>query len=63
VTGSLNASLAQWLIGSGRFLPPYLASQGKSMGHAGEIHVSIDETNQVWIGGEVTVCIQGTVEI
>jgi predicted PhzF superfamily epimerase YddE/YHI9 len=63
VTGSLNASLAQWLIGAGRFVPPYLASQGKSMGHAGEIHVSIDETNQVWIGGEVTACIQGTVEI
>jgi predicted PhzF superfamily epimerase YddE/YHI9 len=63
VTGSLNASLAQWLIGSGRFVPPYLASQGKSMGHAGEIHVLIDETNQVWIGGEVTVCIQGMVEI
>ena len=63
VTGSLNASLAQWLIGTGRFVPPYMASQGKSMGHAGEIHVSIDETNQVWIGGEVTACIQGTVEI
>jgi predicted PhzF superfamily epimerase YddE/YHI9 len=55
--------LAQWLIGAGRYVPPYLASQGKSMGHAGEIHVSIDETNQVWIGGEVTACIQGMVEI
>ena len=63
VTGSLNASLAQWLIGAGRFVPPYMASQGKSMGHAGEIHVSMDELKQVWIGGEVTACIQGTVEI
>jgi predicted PhzF superfamily epimerase YddE/YHI9 len=55
--------LAQWLIGAGRFVPPYMASQGKSMGHAGEIHVSMDELKQVWIGGSVTACIQGTVEI
>jgi hypothetical protein len=27
------------------------------------VHVSMDEKNQVWIGGEVTACIQGTVEI
>jgi PhzF family phenazine biosynthesis protein len=63
VTGSLNASMAQWLIGAGRFVPPYLVSQGQVMGHAGEVHVSMDETNQVWIGGEVTACIQGMVEI
>jgi PhzF family phenazine biosynthesis protein len=63
VTGSLNASLAQWLIGEGRFTPPYLASQGLAMGHAGEIQVSKDESKQVWIGGAVTACIQGFVEI
>jgi len=63
VTGSLHASMAQWLIGAGRFVPPYLASQGIAMGHAGEVHVSLDESKQVWIGGEVTACIQGTVEI
>jgi PhzF family phenazine biosynthesis protein len=63
VTGSLHASMAQWLIGAGRFVPPYLASQGQAMGHAGEIRVSIDESKQVWIGGEVTACIQGSVEI
>ena len=63
VTGSLNASLAQWLIGEGRFVPPYLASQGLAMGHAGEVQVSMDESKQVWIGGVVTACIQGTVEM
>ena len=63
VTGSLNASLAQWLIGEGRFMPPYLASQGLAMGHAGEVQVSMDESKQVWIGGAVTACIQGTVEM
>jgi len=40
-----------------------LASQGIAMGHAGEVHISQDESKQVWIGGEVTACIQGTVEI
>jgi predicted PhzF superfamily epimerase YddE/YHI9 len=55
--------LAQWLIGEGRFTPPYLASQGLAMGHAGEIQVSMDEWKQVWIGGAVTACIQGFVEI
>jgi predicted PhzF superfamily epimerase YddE/YHI9 len=63
VTGSFHASIAQWLIGAGRFFPPYLASQGIAIGHAGEVHVSMDESKQVWIGGEVTACIQGMVEI
>ena len=63
VTGSLNASLAQWLIGTGRFTAPYLASQGKVIGHAGVVHVSMDESNGVWIGGNVATCITGNVEI
>ena len=63
VTGSLHASTAQWLISAGRFVPPYLASQGKAIGHAGEVQVSMDESKQVWIGGVVTACIGGTVEI
>lgn len=50
-------------MGAGRFIPPYLASQGIAMGHAGEINVSPDKSKQVWIGGEVTACIGGTVEI
>ena len=71
VTGSLNASLAQWLIASGRFTAPYRASQGAAIGHAGVIHVSIDatgdqagnEAGKVWIGGAVTTCIAGSVDL
>jgi len=44
-------------------MPPYLASQGLVIGHAGEVQVSMDESEQVWIGGAVTACIQGTVEM
>jgi len=63
VTGSLNASLAQWLIATGRFTAPYLVSQGTALGRAGVVRVSSDETGDVWIGGDVTICITGTVEI
>jgi PhzF family phenazine biosynthesis protein len=63
VTGSLHASLAQWLIGESRFAPPYLASQGRAMGHAGEVQISMDGSKQIWIGGAVNACIRGSVEI
>lgn len=63
VTGSLNASAAQWLIGSGRFTPPYVASQGTAIGRAGRVYVSADSDGQVWIGGDVVTCVTGTVEL
>lgn len=63
VTGSLNAALAQWLIGAGRCAAPYLASQGTAVGRAGVVHVTTDESNNVWIGGNVVTCISGNVEI
>jgi PhzF family phenazine biosynthesis protein len=63
VTGSLNASAAQWLIGSGRFTAPYVTSQGTALGRAGKIYVSADESGQIWIGGDVTTCVAGFVEL
>lgn len=63
VTGSLNASLAQWLIGSGRVIPPYRASQGRAIGRAGVVRVSTDESDRIWIGGDVVTCVSGTVDL
>jgi PhzF family phenazine biosynthesis protein len=63
VTGSLNASLAQWLISSGRFNPPYLVSQGTAIGYAGVVKVDVDDSQVVWIGGNVATCISGEVDI
>jgi len=60
VTGSLNASLAQWLIGSGTAPPSYIASQGTVLRRAGRVHVERDGP-EIWIGGAVTTCIAGTV--
>jgi PhzF family phenazine biosynthesis protein len=63
VTGSLNASVAQWLIGSGRATAPYVASQGTALGRAGRVHVSQDADGAIWVGGGTVTCIDGAVEL
>jgi PhzF family phenazine biosynthesis protein len=63
VTGSLNASLAQWLFAAGRAEGAYVAAQGTRLGRAGRVYVSRDEAGQVWIGGETRILIDGSVEI
>jgi PhzF family phenazine biosynthesis protein len=63
VTGSLHASVAQWMIASGRVQPPYEAAQGTCLGRAGRVAISVDEHHQVWVGGHVTTCITGTVDL
>lgn len=58
VTGSLNASLAQWLIGAGVAPARYVAAQGSRLGRAGRVHIAqID--GQVWVGGHSVSCIRG----
>jgi PhzF family phenazine biosynthesis protein len=59
VTGSLNAGLAQWLIGAGLAPPRYVASQGTAMGRAGRVHVARDENGATWVGGACTTRIEG----
>jgi len=63
VTGSLNASVAQWLIGAGLVTAPYVAAQGIAMQRAGRVHISTDELGSVWVGGNVISCVAGTVDI
>ncbi len=63
VTGSLNASLAQWLIAEGHAPDQYVASQGLCLGRAGQVHVSRDASGQVWVGGESVTCIDGSVAL
>jgi PhzF family phenazine biosynthesis protein len=62
VTGSLNASVAQWLIGAGLAPPSYVASQGTVLGRAGRVFVE-RHGSEIWIGGAVTTCIAGTVTL
>ncbi|RZI78545.1 MAG: PhzF family phenazine biosynthesis protein [Variovorax sp.] len=63
VTGSLNASLAQWLIADGHLPERYLAGQGQCLGRDGRLGVERDAAGQVWIGGDTITCIEGTVAL
>jgi PhzF family phenazine biosynthesis protein len=62
VTGSLNAGLAQWLIGTGVAPSTYVVSQGTAMGRMGRVHVERDGP-ETWIGGAVTTCITGALSL
>jgi len=59
VTGSLNASVAQWLLGSGRASAPYVASQGTRLGRQGRIEVEQDVSSDIWIGGSTRTLFVG----
>ncbi|UUW88571.1 PhzF family phenazine biosynthesis protein [Pimelobacter simplex] len=63
VTGSLNASLAQWLTTSGVLPPSYVAAQGTAIGRRGRIHVDTDADGTIWVGGDTLSTIQGTVAL
>ncbi len=60
VTGSLNASLAEWLIAEGLAPHHYQVAQGECLGRAGRVHIRQDD-HQVWVGGRSVTCIEGTV--
>jgi PhzF family phenazine biosynthesis protein len=59
VTGSLNASIAQWMLETGRVEAPYVASQGTTIGRSGRIHISGDSDGTVWVGGHVFDVVSG----
>jgi PhzF family phenazine biosynthesis protein len=62
VTGSLNAGLAQWLIGGGLAPNTYVASQGTALGRAGRVHVELGG-DDIWIGGSTVTVVEGTIEL
>ncbi len=62
VTGSLNASLAQWLTGSGIAPPRYRVRQGTAIGRAGIVRVERDG-DRIWVGGTCITCIEGVVHL
>jgi PhzF family phenazine biosynthesis protein len=66
VTGSLNAGLAQWLIGSGAAPASYVAAQGARLGRAGRVHIMLDGapgTGTLWVGGSSVSCVRGEVHL
>lgn len=63
VTGSLNASLAQWLLATGRARAPYVASQGTRLGRRGRPRIGQDPDGTVWVGGAAVTYVSGEVEL
>ena len=57
-TGSLNAGVAQWLLSAGLAPRQYVVSQGTAIGRAGRIRVQ-QQGDEIWIGGAVSLCIEG----
>lgn len=62
VTGSLNASAAQWLFALGLVRSDYVAAQGMALGRAGRVHVA-KEGNDIWVGGQVLSCVRGQITL
>ena len=63
VTGSLNAGLASWLLGSGRASAPYIVRQGTALGRVGRVHVDRDADETIWVGGATITCVSGEVDL
>jgi PhzF family phenazine biosynthesis protein len=63
VTGSLNASLADWLLSTGRATAPYTAAQGTMLQRRGRVHVSVDDDGAIWVAGATRTGISGTLEL
>jgi PhzF family phenazine biosynthesis protein len=63
VTGSLNASLAGWLLRTGRATAPYVASQGTALLRQGRVHLSQDDDGTIWVGGGTVTCVAGQVDL
>ncbi|MBL8334512.1 MAG: PhzF family phenazine biosynthesis protein, partial [Rubrivivax sp.] len=62
VTGSLNASVAQWLIGAGLAPEAYVAGQGHALQRDGRVHVQ-REGEAIWVGGDVVPLVTGEVDL
>jgi len=62
VTGSLNASLAQWLTGAGHVAAPYVAGQGSAINRDGRVFITEVDGN-IWVGGNAVTCVDGEVLI
>jgi PhzF family phenazine biosynthesis protein len=62
VTGSLNAGLAQWLIGAGLAPERYVAAQGAALGRDGRVHVERRGAD-TWIGGDCVALVKGRVDL
>ncbi len=62
VTGSANAGLAQWLIGTGALPSSYTSRQGSVIGREGRVRIEADG-ERVWVSGDAVTRIVGEVDL
>jgi PhzF family phenazine biosynthesis protein len=62
VTGSLNAGIAQWLIGAGLAQSSYVAAQGTVLQRSGRVHLRQDG-DEIWVGGHVVDVVLGEINL
>jgi PhzF family phenazine biosynthesis protein len=68
VTGSLNASLGQWLTGPDAPPTPwptpstYVARQGAALGRDGRVRIA-RRGDTVWVGGDCQIVVEGTLTL
>ena len=62
VTGSANAGLAQWLIGTGALPSSYTSRQGSVIGREGRVRLEADG-DTVWVSGDAVTRIVGEVDL
>ena len=57
--GSMNASVAQWLTRTGVVSGGYRVSQGRRLGRAADITITVDPDHRIWVGGNTNTLLQG----
>jgi len=62
VTGSLNAAVARWLRDTGVVPASYVAAQGTVLHRAGRVHLT-ESDGVIWVAGDTTTLITGTVQL
>ena len=64
ITGSLNAAIAHWMRSEGRLPGPITVAQGTAIGRHGRVSISPGKnSNDIQIGGQVHILIQGSVSL
>lgn len=62
ICGSLNASIAQWLIGQNKAPSHYIVTQGASTGREGRLTIERIK-NTIWVGGHTHTTICGNLHL
>lgn len=62
VTGSANAGLAQWLIGTGALPASYTSRQGSVIGREGRVRLEA-AGDRVWVSGDAVTRVVGEVDL